>query len=160
MNRAKCSMAFSGYSTPELLGETFQNVSDHGIRSTTPSGVGRMQAGLMPFWKRCNSSSMKKGSSISTCGAWTAPMSEHPKMLPVHVKKHLNESSPWPFAGRFRQQNSLGHGRSWLTTELLPVTGAISRNQLCNKRVGHGEDTNVIRSLPNTASASCRRQGL
>jgi transposase len=74
-------------------------------------------------------------------------------------KKTLNESSPWPFAG-FRQQNSLGHGRSWLTTELLPVTGAISRNQLCNKRVGHGEDTNVIRSLPNTASASCRRQGL
>ena len=143
-----------------LLGETFQNVSDHGIRSTTPSGVGRMQAGLMPFWKRCNSSSMKKGSSISTCGAWTAPMSEHPKMLPVHVKNTSMNQALGRSRGRFRQQNSLGHGRSRLTTELLPVTGAISRNQLCNKRVGHGEDTNVIRSLPNTASASCRRQGL
>ena len=60
----------------------------------------------------CNSSSMKKGSSISTCGAWTAPMSEHPKMLPVH-KKHLNESSPWPFAGGFGSKIHLvtdGHG--------------------------------------------------
>lgn len=117
-------MAFSGYSTPELLGETSQNVSDHGIRSTTPSGVGRMQAGLMPFWKRCNSSSMKKGSSISTCGAWTAPMSEHPKMLPVHVKNTSMNQALGRSRGGFGSKIHLvtdGHG--------LPLSFCLSPGQ-------------------------------
>ncbi|MDU7781541.1 IS5 family transposase [Aeromonas caviae] len=35
---------------------------------------------------RYNCISMKKGLSTSTCGALTAPMSEHPKMLPERVK--------------------------------------------------------------------------
>ena len=79
-------MAFSGYSTPVHLGEICQNVSAHGVRSTTLFDVGRVQVALMPSLKRCNCISMKKGLSTSTCGALTAPMSGYPKMLPECVK--------------------------------------------------------------------------
>lgn len=63
---------------PERLG--------HGTRSTTPFDVGKAQAVSMPSLRHCNCISMKKGLSTSTCGALTAPMSEHPKMLPERVK--------------------------------------------------------------------------
>jgi transposase len=79
-------MAFSGYSTPVLLGKICQNVSAHGVRSTTPFDVGRVQAASMPSLKRCNCISMRKVLSTSTCGALTAPMSGHPKMLLERVK--------------------------------------------------------------------------
>lgn len=99
-------MAFSGYSTPVHLGEICQNVLAHGVRSTTPFDVGRVQVASMTSWKRSNCISMKKGLSTSTCGALTAPMSGHPKMLPERVKKHSGESSAWSFTWRFWQQNS------------------------------------------------------
>lgn len=44
--------------------------------------TGRIDAIL----EACNSISMKKGLSTSTCGALMAPMSGHPKMLPNRVK--------------------------------------------------------------------------
>lgn len=94
-------MVFSGYSTPAHLGEIYQNVSAHGTWSTTPFDVGKAQAASMPSLKRCNCISMKKGLSTLTCGALTAPMSGHPKMLPERVKKHSGKSSAWSLAWRF-----------------------------------------------------------
>ena len=71
----------------------------------------RMQAGLMPFWKRCNSSSMK---GLIDFDLWCLDGSNvrYPKMLPVHVKR-TSMNHGWPFAGRFRQQkfrSADGHG--------------------------------------------------
>ncbi len=40
----------------------------------------------MPSLLRCNCISMKKGLSTATCGALTAPMSGHSKMMPERVK--------------------------------------------------------------------------
>ncbi|MDX7837254.1 IS5 family transposase [Aeromonas caviae] len=55
----------------------------------------------MPSLQHCNCISIKKGLSTSTCGALTAPMSEHPKMLSERVKKHSGESSSWSFSWWF-----------------------------------------------------------
>ncbi|WP_421235687.1 IS5 family transposase [Aeromonas enteropelogenes] len=41
---------------------------------------------MMPSLKHCNCILMKKGLSTSTCGALTAPMPGHPKMLLERVK--------------------------------------------------------------------------
>ena len=153
-------MAFSGSSTPVLLGEIFQNVLVHGIRSTTPSDVGRARVESTPSLKRCNYISMKKDSLTLTCGALTAPMSEHPKMPLARVKKHPGESSAWPLTWRFWQQNSLGHRRSWFATGFLPLARTIRGNQVCDERIGHGKDTNLIGPVSHEFSASCGRQSL
>jgi hypothetical protein len=82
-------MAFSEYSTLVLLCEIYQNVSAHGVRSTTPFDVGRVQAASMSSLKRCNGISMSKVLSTSTWGALTARMSGQPKMLLEPVKNTL-----------------------------------------------------------------------
>ncbi len=87
-------------------------------------------------------------------------MSEPPKMQPEHVKKHLSNPSAWPLAGWFWQQNSLGYRRSWLTTWLLSLARTVGGNQVCDHRIGHGENTDPIRPSSNTTSTSCRRQSL
>jgi hypothetical protein len=151
-------MAFSGYSTPELWRDlperfgpwnsvynTFRRWQDAGRIDAILEALQLKlnEEGLIDFDLWCLDGSNVRASK-DAAGA---------------RKKHLNESSPWPFAG-FRQQNSLGHGRSWLTTELLPVTGAISRNQLCNKRVGASMQRHQVatehgqRILPQTRPAA------
>jgi hypothetical protein len=52
---------------------------------------------------------VRKVLSTSTCGALTAPMSGHPKMLLERVKKHSGKSISWSITWRFWQQDSLGH---------------------------------------------------
>ena len=68
--------------------------------------TGRIDAILEALQLHLN---VRKVLSTSTCGALTAPMSGHPKMLLDRVKKHSGKSISWSITWRFWQQDSLGH---------------------------------------------------
>ncbi len=68
-------------------------------------------------------------------------------------KKHSGESNSWPLMWWFWQQNPLGHRWTWFAAGILPFAGTISGNQICDKCVGHGKDTDLIRPLSHASSA-------
>lgn len=149
-------MGFCGSCGQEHPGETCQNGTANGRRSTAAFNVGARPGSGTKFSKDCKVSKIEKGwwigKSILSMAQSCAPTS-----MPLGQKKQLRKRGFRPLAGWVEHQNPPTRGWQRPNHDLFTDARANARNQHGRKANGARGCEPSPRSSPPASQTHCRR---